>query len=80
VIQHARHALEALQAQAELGQAQVDLFAAPPVPEPVEPSAVEAELAGVDPDALSPREALELVYRLKKIQLTPSTGSSPSRR
>jgi DNA mismatch repair protein MutS len=30
-----------------------------------EPSAVEAELDGVDPDALTPRDALELVYRLK---------------
>ncbi len=29
------------------------------------PSRVEAELAGIDPDALSPREALEALYRLK---------------
>jgi DNA mismatch repair protein MutS len=30
-----------------------------------EPSAVEAALAEVDPDALTPRDALELVYRLR---------------
>ncbi|HTH97493.1 MAG TPA: DNA mismatch repair protein MutS, partial [Stellaceae bacterium] len=35
-----------------------------PPPEP-EVSAVEAALQGVHPDALSPREALDLVYRLK---------------
>jgi DNA mismatch repair protein MutS len=28
---------------------------------------VEAALAGIDPDALSPREALEALYRLKNI-------------
>ena len=35
-------------------------------PEP-EPDPVAAELATVDADALSPREALELVYRLKRL-------------
>lgn len=40
--------------------------AAPPAPPaPAAPSGVEARLAGVDPDALSPREALALVYELK---------------
>jgi DNA mismatch repair protein MutS len=28
---------------------------------------VEEALRGVDPDALSPREALDVLYRLKKI-------------
>jgi DNA mismatch repair protein MutS len=46
----------------------VDLFAPPPASGPApEPSAVEAELATIDPDALSPREALDLLYRLKKL-------------
>ncbi len=36
-----------------------------PVAEPVRPSAVETALAEVRPDDLSPREALELLYRLK---------------
>jgi DNA mismatch repair protein MutS len=35
-------------------------------------SAVEQALAEVTPDALSPREALETLYRLKA--LTPPTG------
>jgi len=40
--------------------------AAPPAATPVAtPSAVEARLAEADPDALSPREALELVYELR---------------
>jgi len=39
---------------------QLGLFAAPP-------SAVERELQALDPDALSPREALEALYRLKQL-------------
>jgi DNA mismatch repair protein MutS len=42
-------------------QQQLDLI---PAPDPTE-SAVIAELADIDSDALSPRAALELVYRLK---------------
>lgn len=41
-------------------------------PEPVgvaEPSAAEVMLQDLDPDALTPREALELVYRLKSASL-----------
>lgn len=34
-----------------------------------EPSAVEAALGGIDPDDLSPREALEALYRLKGLML-----------
>jgi DNA mismatch repair protein MutS len=30
-------------------------------------SAVEDELRGIEPDTLSPREALEALYRLKKL-------------
>jgi len=36
-------------------------------PPPPEPSGVEARLAALDPDALSPREALEALYALKKL-------------
>jgi DNA mismatch repair protein MutS len=43
------------------------LFAAAKPPEPAEPSRVESALAAIDPDALSPREALEALYRLKGI-------------
>ncbi len=41
--------------------------AASPPPEPAAPSKLEAALAGVDPDALTPREALEALYRLKSL-------------
>ena len=42
------------------------LFAAAPVaPEPAVPSRLDAALAAIDPDALTPREALEALYRLK---------------
>ncbi len=68
VIRQAHAALEALQARAEAGQAQVDLFAAPPPPAPREASPVEQALAAVQPDSLTPREALEALYRLKQLQ------------
>ncbi|HYD12597.1 MAG TPA: DNA mismatch repair protein MutS [Allosphingosinicella sp.] len=42
------------------------LFAAA-VQEEVAPDALRAALAEVEPDALAPREALELVYRLKRL-------------
>jgi Mismatch repair ATPase (MutS family) len=69
VLQHARHTLAALEERARAGQLQVDLFAPPPEPESAlaAPSAVEEALATLDPDALSPREALEALYRLKRL-------------
>ena len=68
VLNHARHALDALEAQASASQRQVDLFAAPPPAPTATTSAAEQALAAVDPDALSPREALEVLYQLKKLQ------------
>ncbi|MFM9902623.1 MAG: DNA mismatch repair protein MutS [Polaromonas sp.] len=67
VVNHARHALAALEAQQTAAQQQVDLFAAPPDTLAPEPSPVLSALATIDPDALSPREALEALYRLKKL-------------
>ena len=67
VVNHARHALAALEAQQTQASAQVDLFAPPPDILSIGPSAVELALATIDPDALSPREALEALYRLKKL-------------
>jgi DNA mismatch repair protein MutS len=40
------------------------------VAEEPEPSAVEEALAEVSPDALTPREALDLVYRLKGLMVS----------
>ncbi len=68
VVNHAQRALEALEAQQDQTRAQVDLFAAPPAPAPAEASPVESALAALDPDAMSPREALEALYALRKIQ------------
>ena len=67
MVNHARHALEALESSDSQTQAQVDLFAPPPVIESAGPSAVEARLSEIDPDALSPRDALDALYALKKL-------------
>lgn len=66
VVNHARHALAALEKHQEESREQVDLFAPPPAAAAAAPSAVEAALAALDPDALSPREALDALYTLKK--------------
>jgi DNA mismatch repair protein MutS len=71
VVNHARHALETLEANASESQAQVDLFAPPPAAQFSAPSAVEARLGEIDPDALSPREALDALYALKKLASKP---------
>ncbi len=67
VVNHARHALNALETQQNQTRAQVDLFAAPPQAATTEQSAVDKALGTIDPDALSPREALDALYRLKKL-------------
>lgn len=71
VVNHARHQLAALESRDLASQDQVDLFAAPPVSETPEPSALELALARIDPDALTPREALDVLYALKQGKLTP---------
>lgn len=77
VIHHARHALQALEAQQDRQQRQIDLFSAPalaePAPDDPGPSPVEEALQALDPDGLSPREALEALYRLKAL----GEGSAP---
>ncbi|MBI3367858.1 MAG: DNA mismatch repair protein MutS, partial [Burkholderiales bacterium] len=74
LLRQARAALEALESQQRSADAQVDLFAAPPAPatEP-EPSRVERTLAAINPDALTPREALDALYQLKSLLPTEST-------
>jgi DNA mismatch repair protein MutS len=67
VLNQARHTLDALEQQASAAQAQVDLFATAPDEAPPPTSAVDHALAGIDPDTLSPREALEALYQLKKL-------------
>jgi DNA mismatch repair protein MutS len=68
LVRQARATLEALELRASESQAQIDLFAAPPADTPaveVGASALEQALAAIDPDALSPKEALDALYRLK---------------
>jgi len=67
VLNHARHTLSALEAGANENRIQVDLFAPPPEAESAGPSVLEAALNQIDPDALSPREALEALYSLKRV-------------
>ena len=67
VVNQARHTLETLEKQATQSHSQVDLFAPAPLAEPPSVSAVEKALAAVDPDALSPREALDALYQLKAL-------------
>ena len=67
VLNHARHALSALESGAQDARAQVDLFAPPPETEAAGPTAVEAALAQINPDALSPREALDALYALQRL-------------
>jgi DNA mismatch repair protein MutS len=45
----------------------VDLFAAAPESLAQGPSPVEAALAAINPDALSPREAMDALYQLKAL-------------
>ena len=77
VVDRAREILTALEAGAREGGARpaaliddLPLFRvqppAPPKPAPKE-SAVEARLKGLNPDALTPREALDLVYELASL-------------
>jgi DNA mismatch repair protein MutS len=68
IVRQARATLEALEAHSRSGQAQVDLFAAPAAEAPDAPSALEQAVAQLQPDTLSPREALEALYRLKALQ------------
>jgi DNA mismatch repair protein MutS len=69
VVRQARAALEALEAGRQAQSAQVDLFAAPPVPPAgPAPSALEDAVDALDPDRLTPREALDALYRLKSLR------------
>lgn len=67
VLHHARHALAALEKRAGEDQLQVDLFATPEPPQSADANPVEAALADIHPDQLSPREALDALYQLKKL-------------
>ncbi len=67
VLNQARRTLDALEAQSTASRAQVDLFAAAPLEAIAAPSAVEAAVAALNPDAMSPREAMDAIYQLKAL-------------
>ena len=67
VLNQARHTLEALEQQASTAQAQVDLFAPAPAQAPNASSPLEAFVAALNPDAMSPREAMDAIYQLKSL-------------
>jgi DNA mismatch repair protein MutS len=78
VVRQAQGTLAALEEQGRAGDAQVDLFTAPPAPPtppaadpapPPEPHPLAQALAALDPDTLTPREALDALYRLKSLTL-----------
>ncbi len=72
LVRQARATLEALEAQRIQGQPQVDLFAAPTPAAEAQRSAVDMALAAVEPDALTPKEALDALYRLKSLLDKPA--------
>jgi len=69
VIRNARRYLQMLEEASLTQGGQNDLFASgKPEPDaPVESDALRDALAAVSPDELSPREALELLYKLKRL-------------
>ena len=68
VVNHARHVLGELEQGAHASRAQVDLFAPPPASMVATgPSPLELALAHIDPDTLSPRDALDALYQLKQL-------------
>ena len=68
LIRQARSTLEALEAHQRAGDAQIDLFAPPPPKADAPRSELDDALATIDPDMLSPKEALDALYRLKALQ------------
>ncbi len=69
LVRQARATLEALETHKQSGQPQIDLFA--PAPEPVvnagSPSPSEEALRALNLDMLSPKDALDALYRLKAL-------------
>jgi DNA mismatch repair protein MutS len=68
VVRAARKHLAALEQEAASRNPQGDLFSAPASDDAsLQTHAVVDALRALDPDALSPREAHELLYRLRKL-------------
>jgi DNA mismatch repair protein MutS len=69
VVRDAKRRLVQLENREAVAGPQADLFAQQPEPpRETEPHPVLESLEALDPDALSPREALEKLYELKRLQ------------
>jgi DNA mismatch repair protein MutS len=69
LVRQARATLEALEAKAQAGNAQIDLFAQPAPRIDPQRSPLEEAFEALNPDMLSPKEALDALYSLKAIAL-----------
>ncbi|MCB4361930.1 DNA mismatch repair protein MutS [Quatrionicoccus australiensis] len=68
VVRAARKQLREFEQRATVDPLQPDLFAqGEPEPFEAEPHPVLEQLSGIDPDSLTPREALDALYALKKL-------------
>ncbi|MFM7801922.1 MAG: DNA mismatch repair protein MutS, partial [Limnohabitans sp.] len=67
VLNHAKHALASLENDAQHARVQVDLFQEPPQDLDQGPTPLQTALDRLDPDQMSPREALDALYALKKM-------------
>ena len=70
MVKRARQVLAGLEASRSSGSLDaLPLFSYEPrePPSPPAPDEVRAAVAALDPDALSPREALEALYKLKRL-------------
>ena len=67
VVRDAKRRLVALENRELIASPQADLFASVPPPVEAEPHPLVNALEAIDPDALSPREALDRLYALKKL-------------
>lgn len=75
-VARAKAVLERLESEnTDLGLGDLPLFTATPISAPPKPSPVEAALSAIDPNDLSPREALDLIFALKQKALNPTIGS-----
>jgi DNA mismatch repair protein MutS len=73
LLRQARATLEALEASKHAADAQIDLFAPPPARIEREPTELERQVAALEPDMLSPKEALAALYELKALH----SGNTP---
>jgi DNA mismatch repair protein MutS len=75
LVRQARATLEALEAKAQAGNAQIDLFAAPAPRIDPQRSPIEEAVDALNPDMLSPKEALDALYSLKAVAQQASRGN-----